>query len=157
MARIPIDILKPASLPFGDAEDSIRSWASKYKDTLVWGGAIKDRTLPLSDFKDILSGNLLRHGLEEIKEDILSGRKSLGGPGQRILVYVYPDGKAKIAEGNHRLQALFELADEGKISKTFPVPVELHYKGNSDLNSKSWIPRSKRASILRRILAEEGL
>ncbi len=141
----PASIFSGASYPYGPPDDRIMLWVKPGKDTMVWGGRLKDSTLPLSDLDNVAAGNEPRHGLGDLKADILARGKALGGPGQRVLVYIDAKGKAKIAEGNHRVWALRELRKERKIKRSFPVPVELHYKGNSDLDPGAWMPKSKLA------------
>ena len=137
----PYDILaKSSDLPYGNDDDGFRALAGK-KSTLVWGGGLRDRTVPLSDLLSLTHGNVLRQSTEDLKASILrEGFK--GGAGQRLFIEVTPRGEAILSEGNHRLTALKELLREGSISKTFKVPIEIRYRGNSDLNSSSWFPRS---------------
>jgi len=55
----------------------------------------------------------------------------MGGPGQNILVFVYPDGHPEIAEGNHRLTAAL-------LAELPAVSVEVYYKGGSDEHHQIW-------------------
>ena len=139
----PVDRMKPAAYPYGDADDGLRKMAGHGNSTLQWGNATKDKHLPLSDFDDVNAGNSLRYDAQKLSDDIY--RKGLkGGPGQRVIVIVDSKGKARVGEGNHRIHALRLLLKEGKIHKNFPVPTMVFYKGNSDLNSRAWVPKSMR-------------
>lgn len=141
--RPPAEVMRPAAFPLGPPDDRMTSLVVPRKSTLQWGSGVKARFLPLSDFDDVSPGNVLRHGLDAMKDRLL--RVGFDArPGERIHVHVDQHGVPRIIEGNHRIQAARELRKEGRLKSTTPVPTTVFYLGGSDDNAQAWVPRSMR-------------
>lgn len=115
--------------PFGLPGDGFRRHAHPMKATAV----VKYRGIPVAELARLPRGNELRYPVDALVADMRAHgwKYPPGTGGQDIIVYVDAEGRPKIGEGNHRLDAAIQAG-------LAAVPVEVRYLGRSDEKFLLW-------------------